>query len=104
MLELVTTGEAAENNTNEAKILLDAKTIYQLKEQGVLSGLGYIYLAIEIEKAENPNPRSCEIDIEEFAQRWNLKQSQVRKALIDLDDKAVIFTNTPSTVQLSLSL
>lgn len=93
-----------ETKTNEVKILLDEKLIKALKEEGIIKGLGYIYLAIEIEKAENPNPRICEINVEEFADRWNLKIIEVKKALIDLDDKQVISTNSPSVVQLSLSL
>lgn len=93
-----------ESKANEVKILLDEKTIKALKEEGILKGLGYIYFAIEIEKAENPNPRMCEIELEEFADRWNLKIIEVKKALIDLDDKQVISTNSPSVVQLSLSL
>lgn len=102
MLKLVTE-EAAEKGTSEAKILLNEKTIKALKEEGIIKGLGYIYLAIEIEKAENPNPKKLEIDLIEFADRWNVKIIELRKALIDLDDKGVtLTTNTPQIIQLSL--
>lgn len=104
MLQLVTE-EAAERSMNEAKILLDEKVIKALKESGIIKGLGYIYLAIEIEKAENPDPKKLEIDLEEFADRWNLRIIEVQKAIIDLDDKGLaLITNTPKVVQLSLSL
>ncbi len=103
MLQLVNE-EAVGKNKNEAKLLLDEKVIKELKESGIIKGLGYIYLAIEIEKAENPNPKKLEIDLVEFADRWNLRIIEVRKALIDLDDKGVtLTTNTPRVVQLSLS-
>lgn len=103
MLKLVTE-EAVEKSTNEAKILLDENVIKGLKESGIIKGLGYIYLAIEIEKTENPDPKKLEIDLIEFADRWNVKIIELRKALIDLDDKGVtLTTNTPKVVQLSLS-
>jgi len=103
MLQLVTE-EAAERSMNEAKILLDEKVIKALKESGIIKGLGYIYLAIEIEKAENPDPKKLEIDLEEFADRWNLRIIEVQKAIIDLDYKGLaLITNTPKVVQLSLS-
>lgn len=102
MLKLVTE-EAAEKNTSEAKLLLDEKIIKGLKESGIIKGLGYIYLAIEIEKAENPDPKKLEIDVTEFADRWNVKIIEVRKALIDLEDKEItLTTNTPQVIQLSL--
>ena len=102
MLQLVNE-EAVEKNKNEAQLLLNKKVIKELKESGIIKGLGYIYLAIEIEKAENPNPKKLEIDLVEFADRWNLKIIEVRKGLIDLDDKGVtLTTNTPKVVQLSL--
>lgn len=100
MLELVN----PKTSTAEVKILLDEKIIKQLKENGILSELAYIYFAIEVEKAENANPKICKIELEDFADRWNLKIIKVRKALIDLDNKGVIFTNEPSIIQLSLSL
>ena len=103
MLQLVTE-EAAGKNTSEAKILLDEKTIKALKESGVIRGLGYIYLAIEIEKAENPDPKKLEIDLVDFADRWNLKIIEIQKAMIDLDSKGVtLITNTTAVIQLSLS-
>lgn len=102
MLELVATGEAVESNKNEAQILLNEKVIKRLKEDGIFKGLNYIYLAIEIEKAENPNPKTCKIEIEDFCQRWGVKETAVRKALIDLDDIGVILITNPSIVQLSL--
>lgn len=103
MLQLVNE-EAIKKNKNEAKLVIDEKTIKALKESGIIKGLGYIYLAIEIEKAENPDPKKLEIDLVDFADRWGLKITQVRKALIDLDDKGVTYTtNTPKVIQLSLS-
>ena len=103
MLQLVTE-EAVGKNTNEAKILLDEKTIKALKEEKIIKGLGYIYLAIEIEKAENPDPKKLEIDLIEFANRWNVKIIEVQKAMIDLNNKGVTYiTNTPKVIQLSLS-
>lgn len=103
MLQLVNE-EAIKKNKNEAKLVIDEKTIKALKESGIIKGLGYIYLAIEIEKAENPDPKKLEIDLVDFAGRWDLKITQVRKALIDLDDKGVTYTtNTPKVIQLSLS-
>jgi hypothetical protein len=78
MLQLIT-GEAAGKNKNEAKLLLDEKTIKALKESGVIKGLGYIYLAIEIEKAENTDLRELKINFEDFADRWNLRIIEVKK-------------------------
>ena len=102
MLQLVT-GEAAGKNKNEAKLLLDEKAIKALKEEGIIKGLGYIYLAIEIEKAENPDPKKLEIDLVDFADRWNLRIIEVQKAMIDLDSKGVtLITNSPKIIQLSL--
>ena len=103
MLQLVNE-EAAGKWRNEAKVLIDEKTIKALKESGIIKGLGYIYLAIEIEKAENTDLRKLEINLVNFADRWNLKITEVRKALIDLDGKGVtLITNTPKVIQLSLS-
>ena len=102
MLQLVTE-EAVGKNKNEAKLLLDEKTIKALKESGVIKGLGYIYFAIEIEKAENTDLRELKINLEDFADRWNLRIIEIRKALIDLDDKGVMCTtNTPAVIQLSI--
>jgi len=104
MLQLVNNEEAVGKNKNEAKLLLDEKTIKDLKESGIIKGLGYIYLAIEIEKAENPNPKKLEIDLVDFADRWNLRIIEIQKAMIDLDSKGVtLITNTPKVIQLSLS-
>ena len=87
------------------KLVLDEKTIKALKESGVIKGIGYIYLAIEIEKAENTDLRELKIDLVNFADRWNLRIIEVKKALIDLDNKGVMCTtNTPAVVQLSLEL
>jgi hypothetical protein len=103
MLQLVNE-EAVGKNKNEAKLLIDEKTIKTLKESGIIKGLGYIYLAIEIEKAENPNPKKLEIDLVDFADRWNLRIIEIQKAMIDLDSKGVtLITNTPKVIQLSLS-
>ena len=102
MLQLVTE-EAVGKNKNEAKLLLDENTIKALKESGVIKGLGYIYFAIEIEKAENTDLRELKINLEDFADRWNLRIIEIRKALIDLDDKGVMCTtNTPAVIQLSI--
>jgi hypothetical protein len=104
MLQLVTNEGVVGKNKSEAKLLLDEKTIKALKEEGIIKSLGYIYLATEIEKAENPDPKKLEIDLIEFANRWNVKIIEVQKAMIDLDDKGVThITNTPEIVQLSLS-
>ena len=104
MLQLVNNEEAVGKNKNEAKLLLDEKTIKDLKESGIIKGLGYIYLAIEIEKAENPDPKKLEIDLVDFADRWNLRIIEIQKAMIDLDSKGVtLITNTPKVIQLSLS-
>ena len=95
MLQLIT-GEAAGKNKNEAKLLLDENTIKALKESGVIKGLGYIYFAIEIEKAENPDPKKLEINLIDFADRWNLRIIEIQKAMIDLDSKGVtLITNSP---------
>ena len=103
MLKLITE-EAVGKNKNEAKLLIDEKTIKALKEEGIIKGLGYIYLAIEIEKAENPDPKKLEINFEDFADRWNLRIIEVKKAMIDLDSKGVtLITNSPKIIQLSLS-
>ena len=103
MLKLITE-EAVGKNKNEAKLLIDEKTIKALKESGVIKGLGYIYLAIEIEKAENTDLRELKINFEDFADRWNLRIIEVKKAMIDLDSKGVtLITNTPKVIQLSLS-
>jgi hypothetical protein len=89
---------------NEAKVLIDEKTIKALKELGVVKGLSYIYFAIEIERAENPDSKKLEIDLVDFADRWNLRTIEVQKAMIDLDSKGVTFiTNSPKIIQLSLS-
>jgi hypothetical protein len=102
MLKLITE-EAVGKNKNEAKLLIDEKTIKALKEEGIIKGLGYIYLAIEIEKAENPDPKKLEIDLVDFADRWNLRIIEVRKAMIDLDSKGItLITNSPKIIQLSL--
>jgi hypothetical protein len=102
MLQLIT-GEAAGKNKNEAKLLLDEKTIKALKESGVIKGLGYIYFAIEIEKAENTDLRELKINLIDFADRWNLRTIEVQKAMIDLDSKGVtLITNSPKIIQLSL--
>jgi hypothetical protein len=102
MLKLITE-EAVGKNKNEAKLLIDEKTIKALKESGVIKGLGYIYFAIEIEKAENTDLRELKINLEDFADRWNLRIIEIRKALIDLDDKGVMCTtNTPAVIQLSI--
>ena len=103
MLKLITE-EAVGKNKNEAKLLIDEKTIKALKEEeGIIKGLGYIYLAIEIEKAENPDPKKLEINFEDFADRWNLRIIEVKKAMIDLDSKGVtLITNSPKIIQLSL--
>ena len=102
MLQLITE-EAVGKNKNEAKLLIDEKTIKALKESGVIKGLGYIYFAIEIEKAENTDLRELKINLEDFADRWNLRIIEIRKALIDLDDKGVMCTtNTPAVIQLSI--
>ena len=104
MLQLVNNEEAVGKNKNEAKLLLNEKTIKDLKELGIIKGLGYIYLAIEIEKAENPDPKKLEIDLVDFADRWNLRIIEIQKAMIDLDSKGVtLITNTPKVIQLSLS-
>jgi hypothetical protein len=103
MLKLITE-ELVGKNKNEAKILLDEKAIKALKELGVVKGLSYIYFAIEIERAENPDPKKLEIDLIDFADRWNLRTIEVQKALIDLDTKGVTYiTNAPAVIQLSLS-
>ena len=102
MLQLIT-GEAAGKNKNEAKLLLDENTIKALKESGVIKGLGYIYFAIEIEKAENTDLRKLEINLIDFADRWNLRTIEVQKAMIDLDSKGItLITNSPKIIQLSL--
>jgi hypothetical protein len=102
MLQLVTE-EAVGKNKNEAKLLLDENTIKALKESGVIKGLGYIYFAIEIEKAENPDPKKLEINLIDFADRWNLRIIEIQKAMIDLDSKGVtLITNSPKIIQLSL--
>ena len=79
MLELVNK-EAVGKNKNEAKLLIDEKTIKALKESGIIKGLGYIYLAIEIEKAENADPKKLEINLVDFADRWNLRIIEIQKA------------------------
>ena len=102
MLKLITE-EAVGKNKNEAKLLIDEKTIKALKELGVVKGLSYIYFAIEIERAENPDPKKLEIDLVDFADRWNLRIIEIQKAMIDLDSKGVtLITNSPKIIQLSL--
>lgn len=99
MLELVKE-KAVGKNKNEAKLMIDEKTIKALKESGIIKGLGYIYLAIEIEKAENPDSKKLKINLVDFANRWNLRITEIQKAIIDLDSKGVtLITNTPKVIQ-----
>jgi hypothetical protein len=103
-LELIHSSEVEEAPTG-AIIALNEKTIKDLfLERKILSKLSYIFLAIEIEKAENPNPNILKIDKTEFCDRWNLKISDLEKGLIDLHWKGGIHDGKrEETVQLTLN-
>lgn len=94
--------EQPETSSSGVQILIDEQTIKQLYEQKIINKLGYIFLALEIEKAESPDKRSLRIEKEDFCERWDLRYIDLDKAVIDLGYKGKVDHRRESYIQLSL--
>jgi hypothetical protein len=84
---------------NMESIRLERKDIKKLFEQGILNKETYTYFALRIEQGK---AKTFEVNIEEFAEEWNLKIYDVTKALNSLANKGGLDTNAPAIIQLTL--
>ena len=84
---------------NIEHIRLEKQDIKRLFEIKVINKEAYVYLALKLEQGRD---KVSSVNVEEFAEDWNIQQSDVRKIITSLDSKNAIASNQPQTIQMEL--